>query len=916
MRMRDLLMPLCVVLASDEDKALTNAVVAAVRSEGMKCVRLRPPRHLGEDERLPWKQRRTLDRALIVLVVLSLDFERRSELRAAVKYAFSVRKMLLPYKIHPKKLSFGLQIMLGMSHWLDVSHMARPENGIQELHKAMAAHVRIFRKRTFVRRLLLSTAFTIPGIIIRAAMLCAGVMPFVLLVWEMTTDWDFGGLRFGNSEEKVEEPVVAGTPAASGSGTPDIYSGIGSSAGTGKGATAFGYASGGDSGENSDDFGSAAGKGLGVSDGSVERADGYIGEDDDGYVGGISSDEDEDDGYAPAGEPFLISLPDGGGTMKLVPVSGGVVSGSVFVPEFLLGETEVTHAQYRAVMKRLPEGTEKSGDYPADFVSLNDAQEFCLALTRFAREMGTLPRGMKFALPTLAQYRRAANGFEPTSSAEADAVAWYSENSGGGTHPVGQKNPTAFGLYDLFGNLWEWCTDSESDDYPCIFGKDFSKPADDFAANRVSLPVNSGFFSVRKKDIGFRIALVPDAEQTPSDDGDGFSCDDEIDSGEDEEEEIDSDVDSGVSADDRRETPPHRVVVGELVRALFPRGVAGIADAMKSSAPKTFAPTFPGRAFFIYRFRSVYDAASGKMRLLPDSDAMHEFFYANKDLIIPVNDLAASTVAVLRELPSRKNAGLAVPARFPAALPQIDPKADFAVVSYGGEVFAKGEFSAELQNPAARESLFVKLGDALRRAVAADEAAGTAVKRKQGTVAERRGDDDEGVVRKTEETPAASADSHWRKVFPKGLVRAGTGGTKALENFRMLDRDFVLVYRIPSSLYYASSDESRLKTLLSSLKKFFKKNKNRVVPVASGEPFETLHARLRKHNAYGYLSRSDVSRTSTTTSSSSNYSTRQVPYELYDSNGNFVRTGVFSYNCDGELYESELDALEKILRKN
>ena len=881
MSMRDMLAPLCVVLASDEDAALTNAVVAAVRSEGMKCVRLRPPRHLGEDERLPWKQRRTLDRALIVLVVLSLDFERRSELRAAVKYAFSVRKMLLPYKIHPKKLSFGLQIMLGMSHWLDVSQMARPENGIQELHKAMAAHVRIFRGRTFFRRLLLSTAFTIPGLVVRALLLCAGVAPLVLLVWAMTRDADFDLIPVGNTETP-DESAVAGTPGNFGTGTPDIYSGIGLSAGTGTTTTEFGY----------------------VSGGSASAGD-------DGVGGNVSSADEP----APAGESFVISLPDDGGRMMFVPVPGGVVSGGGFVPEFLLGETEVTHAQYRAVMKRLPEGTEKSGDYPADFVSLNDAQEFCLALTRLAREMGTLPRGMKFALPTLAQYRRAANGFEPTSSAEADAVAWYSENSGGGTHPVGQKNPTAFGLYDLFGNLWEWCTDSESDDYPCIFGKDFSKPADDFAANRVSLPVNSGFFSVRKKDIGFRVALVPDAEQAPSDDGDGFSGDDEIDSGEDEEE-IDSDVDSDVSADDRRETPPRRVVVGELVRALFPRGVAGIADAMKSSAPKTFAPTFPGRAFFIYRFRSVYDAASGGMRLLPDPEAMHEFFYANKDLIIPVNDLAASTVAVLRELPSRKNAGLAVPARFPAALPQIDPKADFAVVSYGGEVFAKGEFSAGLLNPAERGAFFATLGDALRRAVAADEAAGTAVKRKQGTVAERRGDDDEGVVRKTEETPAASADSHWRKVFPKGLVRAGTGGTKALEDFRMLDRDFVLVYRIPSSLYYASSDESSLKTLLSSLKKFFKKNKNRVVPVASGEPFETLHARLRKHNAYGYLSRSDVSRTSTTTSSSSNYSTRQVPYELYDSNGNFVRTGVFSYNCDGELYESELDALEKILRKN
>lgn len=882
MRMRDMLMPLCVVLASDEDKALTNAVVAAVRSEGMKCVRLRPPRHLGEDERLPWRLRRTLDRALIVLVVLSLDFERRSELRAAVKYAFSVRKMILPYKIHPKKLSFGLQIMLGTSHWLDVSHMARPENGIQELHKAMAAHVRIFRGRTFFRRLLLSTAFTIPGLVVRALLLCAGVAPLVLLVWAMTRDADFDLIPVGNTETS-DESAVAGTPGNFGTGTPDIYSGIGSSAGTGTTTTEFGY----------------------VSGGSASAGD-------DGVGGNVSSADEP----APAGESFVISLPDDGGRMMFVPVPGGVVSGGGFVPEFLLGETEVTHAQYRAVMKRAPESSTKSGDYPADYVLLGEAQEFCLALTRYAKRNGTLPRGMKFSLPTLEQYRRAANGYEPTSRAEAAAVAWYKENSGGETHPVGQKNPTAFGIYDLFGNVWEWC----ADDYPRIFGKDFSKPAEDFAADRISLPLNTGFEFARKGDIGFRVALVPDAAQESSGEGDDDISDEEAGASDDEDEDDDDEIESAEGDDgsdvpdaDCRTKPPRRVVVGEFVRALFPRGVAGVADAMKTSAPKTFAPTFPGRAFFIYRFRSVYDSASDGMRLLPDPDAMHEFFYANKDIVIPVNDFAASTVAVLRELPSRKNAGLAVPARFPAALPQIDPKADFAVVSYGGEVFAKGEYSAGLLNPAERGAFFATLGDALRRAVAADKAAGPAVKRKQGTVAERRGDDEEGVVRKTEETSAASADSHWRKVFPKGLVRAGTGGTKALEDFRMLDRDFVLVYRIPSSLYYASSDESRLKTLLSSLKKFFKKNKNRVVPVASGEPFETLHARLRKHNAYGYQS---VFCALELGASSSSYPSRLVPYAIYNSKGDLVCRGSFSYDGDGDVYDSELAEIEKILRKN
>ena len=97
------------------------------------------------------------------------------------------------------------------------------------------------------------------------------------------------------------------------------------------------------------------------------------------------------------------------------------------------------------------------------------------------------------------------------------------------------------------------------------------------------------------------------------------------------------------------------------------------------------------------------------------------------------------------------------------------------------------------------------------------------------------------------------------------------------------------------------------------MKKFFKKNKNRVVPVASGEPFETLHARLRKHNAYGYQS---VICALELEASSSSYPSRLVPYAIYNSKGDLVCRGSFSYDSDGDVYDSGLAEIEKILRKN
>ncbi|MCX8494865.1 MAG: formylglycine-generating enzyme family protein [Akkermansiaceae bacterium] len=123
---------------------------------------------------------------------------------------------------------------------------------------------------------------------------------------------------------------------------------------------------------------------------------------------------------------------------------------------FWLGQTQVTQAQWQAVMGNDPSSF-KGVKLPVETVSWHDAQEFIAKINASCR----LLDGMQMALPTEAQWEYACRAGEtgPYSGGSIDQVAWHCINSEDRTHAVGTKNPNAWGLYDMHGNVEEWCAD-------------------------------------------------------------------------------------------------------------------------------------------------------------------------------------------------------------------------------------------------------------------------------------------------------------------------------------------------------------------------------------------------------------------------------------------------------------------------
>jgi formylglycine-generating enzyme required for sulfatase activity len=140
------------------------------------------------------------------------------------------------------------------------------------------------------------------------------------------------------------------------------------------------------------------------------------------------------------------------------------------VKNFHLSEYEVTQAQYRAVMGTNP-ASFKGDDLPVESVSWNDALEFC-------RKLSSLT-GRKYRLPTEAEWEYAARAGNSTAAGSVDALGWCGPNSANRTHPVGQKQANAFGLYDMYGNVWEW-TESKYRPYPfdATDGREDLQPTD------------------------------------------------------------------------------------------------------------------------------------------------------------------------------------------------------------------------------------------------------------------------------------------------------------------------------------------------------------------------------------------------------------------------------------------------------
>jgi serine/threonine protein kinase/formylglycine-generating enzyme required for sulfatase activity len=207
---------------------------------------------------------------------------------------------------------------------------------------------------------------------------------------------------------------------------------------------------------------------------------------------------------------------------------------------FWIGKYEVTQGQWEALMGTNPSNFKNAGkSAPVEQISWDDATRFCEKMTQVEKEAGRLPDGYVYALPTEAQWEYAcrAGTSTPLNSGKTpstrdgscplvDEVGWYSENSQGAPRPVGGKKANAWGLFDMHGNVWEWCRDYcthkggvVTDTYiegiadplcktgisrVCRGGGCISGPGSCWSANRSNEPPTS-----KNNFIGFRLALAP-----------------------------------------------------------------------------------------------------------------------------------------------------------------------------------------------------------------------------------------------------------------------------------------------------------------------------------------------------------------------------------------------------------------------
>ena len=125
---------------------------------------------------------------------------------------------------------------------------------------------------------------------------------------------------------------------------------------------------------------------------------------------------------------------------------------------FEMARTEVTQAQWQWLMGNNPSQF-RSPRRPVEQVTWNDTQEFI-------RKLNERDDGYRYRLPTEAEWEYAARaGTDDDYAGNLDAMAWYKNNAAGATHEAGSKEPNGFGLYDMHGNVWEWCADFYAEGY-------------------------------------------------------------------------------------------------------------------------------------------------------------------------------------------------------------------------------------------------------------------------------------------------------------------------------------------------------------------------------------------------------------------------------------------------------------------
>ncbi|MDO4585390.1 MAG: formylglycine-generating enzyme family protein [Planctomycetia bacterium] len=222
--------------------------------------------------------------------------------------------------------------------------------------------------------------------------------------------------------------------------------------------------------------------------------------------------------WCPAGE-FMMGSPEGDLRRKKNKTQHRVT----LTKGFWMLETEVTQAMWESVMGYNPSHF-KGSNLPVERVSWENCQDFCQKLRSL---------GLNVQLPTEAQWEYACRAGTTTSlnsgknitSEDGDCsnlneAGWYRKNSDDETHPVGQKRPNAWGLYDMHGNVWEWCQDWYGD-YPSGSVTDPTGPTSgtyrvirggswrNFAERCRSAIRLDCTPTVRGNNLGLRLALVP-----------------------------------------------------------------------------------------------------------------------------------------------------------------------------------------------------------------------------------------------------------------------------------------------------------------------------------------------------------------------------------------------------------------------
>lgn len=125
------------------------------------------------------------------------------------------------------------------------------------------------------------------------------------------------------------------------------------------------------------------------------------------------------------------------------------------ISSFKIGKYPITQEQYEAVMGKNPSYFKNNPQNPVEQVSYDDAAAFCQKLSEMT--------GKNYRLPTESEWEYACRAGTTTGyyfgddCHQLENYAWYFDNSQGTTHPVGQKLPNTWGLYDMIGNVWEWC---------------------------------------------------------------------------------------------------------------------------------------------------------------------------------------------------------------------------------------------------------------------------------------------------------------------------------------------------------------------------------------------------------------------------------------------------------------------------